>query len=574
MMETLQRYARPRRPLLAATTGGWSGPLALAATLAGLALGGAHIAYGRTPVAVLVAAIMLMTLPLGWHLLTVPLERAESQRAAVLLIMLSGLLVRYMYALTGPFLAGTDAPFHYFHSQEVVAGQWPSNNQVSGAWPLLYLLSGGLARASGVPLAFVAVWLFPLLNIATVYLFFIYLRGLIGARGALLAAYIYTWEYTSFYFGFEFRTQSLAVFCFALYLALRASHRPEAPRSRQLVEAAIGTATLVAIGLTAAVSSILTALLLGSFVVGEALGRRLGLRAGQRVGTTAPMIVVTVMLCYLIFNVQSLEAVVPYASNLIMSALSFELVNDANLKGVFVSGYGQFVLVLQWALRLLFLAGMGLQAYALLRRPLRASVLPGPLVATGMLLALTTAGTLLGAGLSPGRYFQYLSPFYGLYAAITVGALIRRAASERAALALNLALAGGLALWCASGVLKLPAELIDPLNATRSIPARLGGETMAVAAAVEARYPAGRAAICADATMAGAIYALTGRPVERVGPRPEDAARCAREQAARDPRRAVALVVDTSLSGDPGTLVAGAGFAQRERWGPITLLER
>lgn len=565
-------YVDPRRAFLL-SEGGWSGALALGLTLAGLGLGGAHIVYGLMPVTALIVAILLMTIPVVWHLLTAPVEQAATQRGAIMLVMLSGILVRYLYALTDPFLAGTDAPFHYFHAQEVAAGQWPSNNQISGAWPLLYLLSGTLARVTSIPLAFVAVWLYPLLNIATIYLVFIYLRGLIGARGALLATFIYTWEYTSFYFGFEFRTQSLAVFFFALYLAIRASHRPDAPQARQLLEAAVGTATLVAIGLTAAVSSILTTLLLGAFVVGEALGRRLGLRAGQRIGSTAPMIVITVMLCYLIYNVRSMEAVVPYTRNLIWSALSFELINDANLKGVFVSGYGQFVLVLQWGLRLLFLAGIGLQLYALARRPLRASVQLGPLAATIMLLGLTTVGTLLGAGLSPGRYFQYLSPFYGLYAAITMGALARRVGAGRGALVLHMVLATGLALWCASGVLKLPAELIDPRNAARSIPARLDRETRMLAGQIEAGYPQTSSSICADVNMAGAIYALTGRAVERTGPRPEDAARCALEQAAQYPLRTVALTVDTSLSGDPTPLVAAAGFQQRAIWGPIILLE-
>lgn len=549
-------------------------PAALGLGVLGTAAAAAHVALGRTEVPFMVAALLLITLPLTCLLLVAPVEGRGRERWALALIMASALFVRYVYALTGPFLAGTDAPFHYFHTQEVVGGQWPSNNQISGAWPLLYLVYGALARVTGLSLPLITVWLHPLLNVATVALFYLYLRALVGVRPALVAAYIYAWEYTSFFFGFEFRTQSFAIFFFALFLALRAAGGPEASLRRQLLTAAAGTATLVAIGLTAAVSSILTTFLLAALIAGNLVARRLGARPASGIGLSAPLIVVTVMLCYLVYNTGALSTVAPYAGNLIRSTLSFELVNDANLKGVFVSGYGQFVLVLQWAMRLLFLAGMLIQLYSFVRRPAEGGALPGPLAATAMLLALTTAGTFLGASLSPGRYFQYLSPFYGLYAAVALGALVGRAGGGRRGLSVRLALAALLALWSISGVLKLPAELIDPRHATRSVPARLDRAAVELAGRVDAAFPAGRAAICADQTLAGAFYAAAGRAVERVRPEPEDAAACARAQAARHPERAVALVVDRSLSGDPLPALAGDGFVMREELGPIVVVAR
>jgi hypothetical protein len=451
-------------------------------------------------------------------------------------------------ALTDPFIIGTDAPFHFFHAQEVAHGHWPSDTHIAGVLPLLYLIYGHIARITRLPMEILATWVHPILNIATIYLFYIYLRAYAPLRAALVAAYIYSWEYTSFFFGFEFRTQSLAIFFFASYLALRCSTLRTTTTRGRVVLTIGSTAMLIAIGLTAVVSSLLVALLLAAMAVGDRLERRRAASTTFRAPVLTPILVLIVPLTYFVITPRALESTVPYLWRILRSMFLLQSVGNANLKGVYVLGYGFVVAVAQWLLRLLFLAGLGSQLVGWHRGSNK--IQAAPLFATCALLSLVVIATLLGSVLSPGRYFQYLSPFFGLYSANLLLALLNRYEATAWGRRAYLVAALFLCVWSISGVLKLPYSLIDPKNDKTPIPARIDRATIDTAQFLIAAFPSPRSSICADSTMSGAIYAVSGRQTSKPAANAEDAARCAQQAAKARPGEVAIVTVDTLASGN------------------------
>jgi hypothetical protein len=99
----------------------------------GLAMATLHIVLGRTPLAFLTISIVLMTFPVVYLTLTVPCITTTERQLLVALTVLSGIFARYIFALTNPFVVGTDAPFHYFLAQEIARGRWVRSEHISGA---------------------------------------------------------------------------------------------------------------------------------------------------------------------------------------------------------------------------------------------------------------------------------------------------------------------------------------------------------------------------------------------------------------------------------------------------------
>jgi len=505
----------------------------------GLALSAEAVVVGHSaPLILLVVGVTFSTLPVLLLILVAPLTSSKHMYVTLGLLTASSLFPRYAFALTNPFLAGTDAPYHYFFANELAHGHWPSGHQIQDALPMLYWVYGGVALTSHVPLELLATWVHPMLNVATVPLFFAYLNTLVRARVALLACFIYAWEFTSFFFGFEFRTQSLAVFFFAAFLALGAARGGRLGRHGPVIIALLRTSLVVAIALTAAVSAVLvTIILLAMGAAALAESKWYGTRmAGAP--WTLPALLVSTTMAYMMYGASNLNDIVPYVAGVIERTLSFERLNDAHLQGVAEALYGPVVLALQWLMRLIFVGGMGLQwlRAASRGRPVALQ----PLVAAGCLLGLATALAPTPVPVSTGRYFEYLSPFMGLYASTFCFWALGRLRRSRWSPGGRTAIALCLCLWSISGVIKLPPGLFGLSRGTASVPYIITYSDLRNAEAVHLILPRG-ARECADEPTASAQFIRFGR-----APQPEPTVKalvqCAHRAGRRANSRAVAAV--------------------------------
>jgi hypothetical protein len=104
---------------------------------------------------------------------------------------------------------GTDAPAtlsttrsFLSDSDKIEFGSSPSAGS-----PGLYIIYTFLSDITKTGLLALATYLPPVINMASLVFFYIFIRRFFEPRSCLLAVFVSGWEHTVFKFGFEYRTQ-------------------------------------------------------------------------------------------------------------------------------------------------------------------------------------------------------------------------------------------------------------------------------------------------------------------------------------------------------------------------------
>ncbi len=140
------------------------------------------------------------------------------------LIMLTILFNHYIFALKFNYPIGTDAPStlratNYFLSDNSFIN-FAKIGSVSYGFPGLYIFYTALTTVTGIDLYTLATYLHPAINMLVFFYLYMFIRNFFDPKLSLIAVFISGWEFTVFKFGFEYRTQSLAIVIYMTTLLL------------------------------------------------------------------------------------------------------------------------------------------------------------------------------------------------------------------------------------------------------------------------------------------------------------------------------------------------------------------
>lgn len=187
-------------------------------TFAGLLISVTAIRY-TLDIGILLSGIAILLLPI---IITIVHYHNISKTREVItfgIILVTIFFMHYLFYWKYDIIVGTDAPFHYFSTIELldIYGKFDFSKlgQLSFQFPLMYVLYNMLSSLTTLSINQLAIGIHPALNILSVVFFYLILRHAYDIKFALIVALLLGWEYTTFFYGFEYRTESFAIVLFA-----------------------------------------------------------------------------------------------------------------------------------------------------------------------------------------------------------------------------------------------------------------------------------------------------------------------------------------------------------------------
>lgn len=144
----------------------------------------------------------------------------ENELLIFSLVMISLLFTRFFFAAKYSSLIGTDAIFHLDVAENIidVNGHILFNEYKTTSFSFvgLYVLYNSISNIISIPIDITAKYLHPIINLITISMLYIIARKTTNREIALFAIFIYGWNFYTFWYGYEFRTENLAL----LYLLM------------------------------------------------------------------------------------------------------------------------------------------------------------------------------------------------------------------------------------------------------------------------------------------------------------------------------------------------------------------
>lgn len=403
---------------------------------------------------VIVASLALIILPQTFLVLLS--EGDENDWLLLGTLITSAMTVFYLFAFQFPELVGTDAPSHYSRVATLLEEHHYDLREARGAsfeYPHLYYLFAILQVVSATDLNSLTVWLAPAINVVAILFLYLLARSLLGRKIGYLTALLYTFEYFTFYFGFEFRTQPYSMLFLLGLLHLLLSGRQQQLASTTAI--LLLMASLVTSHLVTATQGVVLLLLLSFSAVLLRVWKR---PKNQRLFGTTSVLALVLLLAYMSQMAPTLESTLPYVTGRLTEVFSGVYALSGNLQGLAVAGYLPIVAIVQWTTRLLFVGAFIWFSISSLKRPTLGKLFIAlSTVYFGCLLLIDSVST---GFLSPGRWGMYFNIGYTMVLAwgLTHVTNFFNRVGERMTLAIFLGLA--VTAYAIGNVSKLPTWLI------------------------------------------------------------------------------------------------------------------
>lgn len=305
--------------------------------------------------------ILLLIVPIIYLLISVHDNITKyDERFLLILILISIAYNHYIFAFKFNYPIGTDAPLQMEVTRSflVDSGHYilVPMNCVSFGFPGLYILYTFLMNITGLGLYPLATYLHPALNILTFVFFYIFLRKFFDAKISLLSVFLCGWDLTVIKFGFEYRTQSLAIILYMAIISL-CSMRISTKNEGYNVSSAV-ILILLAVGMTQMhlVTNMTLFLTLFILFISSIIISKVGGKVDLKISSTFFIFSIIIFLFYMLYLANFFDTIIGFIKYCIMQSFSNEFMgSSSNTRGLKGSLYGPLVLAVTWMTRFVFI---------------------------------------------------------------------------------------------------------------------------------------------------------------------------------------------------------------------------
>lgn len=367
---------------------------------------------------------------------------------------------------------GTDAPVHLEITYSFLnnAGHiiFSNINTPSLGFPSLYILYTSIMTITNISLSNLAAYLHPALNMLTFLMFYPFVRNLYNSRISLLAVLLCGWEFTVFKFGFEYRTQSLAIILYLTIILLFSIQNLNVSKDYIHKSIKIILLTLTAgIMITHFVTNvifILTLLIIATTIIVTYL-----LRWNSDMKISIYYIVFTfiIFIAYMLYIGDFFGGVILFMKSSFMQSFSNEIMSasTSKSKGLVGSIYGPFVFIMTWLTRVAFIIFSFVFIQKRLFKLKKSSDLFIMLWAASLFVLILYISTK-GHALNPGRLYNFFAFPWSLINSYGIYYLLKKSPHSIKSYTKYVSLIFVLMLILTS-LLKLPAHIIGDTEPLR-----------------------------------------------------------------------------------------------------------
>ena len=348
----------------------------------------------------------------------------QRNKSLILFLLISFIFLnRYIFAFRFNYPVGTDMPFHYMTLRNILDANFHVNfnelNTVSGSHPLLYVLFIIIETISNAGYNALIKYIPPSINMLRFLFYFLFISYVVKNSPykdkknvhiiTALSTLILGWNYHVFLFGFEFRTESLAVvFVSAILYLIMKKHTIQ--NSSLLILFVLSTI------LTHFVSSTQLILILFTIVLATILTTanvKLDMVDAGRLTLLSSIF----FFAYVLFQTQNLNYVIPMIIDR-LDASYLQQYNPATDAGVVSTYYGVIPSIGEWGSRIFFIFGIVL--YSLRSIKSNKSTSGNFLILSAVIYIGVLLFAMFSSILSAGRIFNYFGITYAFFIAVVL----------------------------------------------------------------------------------------------------------------------------------------------------------
>lgn len=348
----------------------------------------------------------------------------QKNKSLILFLLISFIFLnRYIFAFRFNYPVGTDMPFHYMTLRNILDANFHVNfnemNAVSSSHPLLYVLFIIIETISNAGYNALIKYIPPSINMLRFLFYFLFISYVVKNSPykdiknvhviTALSTLILGWNYHVFLFGFEFRTESLAVvFVSAILYLIMKKHTIQ--NSSLLILFILSTI------LTHFVSSTQLILILFTIVLATILttsnGKSDMVDAGRLMLLSSAF-----FFAYMLFQTKNLNYIIPMFIDR-LDASYLQQYNPATDVGVVSTYYGIIPTIGEWGSRIFFISGIAL--YSLRSIKSNKSTSGNFLILSAVIYIGVLLFAMFTSILSAGRIFNYLGITYAFFISVVL----------------------------------------------------------------------------------------------------------------------------------------------------------
>lgn len=362
----------------------------------------------------------------------------KNEKYLLSLIMLTILFNHYIFALKFNYPIGTDAPYtlratNYFLSNSFI--NFTRISSVSYGFPGLYILYTTLTNITGIDLYILATYIHPSLNMLLFFYLYLFIRRFFDPKLSLIAVFISGWEFTVFQFGFEYRTQSLAVVVYLLILLLividsesnklkdynmstvkKTVSECEHPNNHMMIKLII-LILVTSIIISHFVTSIVFLITILTIYFSCFISKKMNWVSNMNVSVSLLILCFILFIFYMLYIGHSFDNLIGFSVNLIKESFFSEACGSSDstvqskTEGLHAFLYGPFVFLSTWFTRVLFLGSSFIYIKEVFKYRKKSSDL-FVIGWAGVLILFILLISIKGFELNPGRLYNFFAfPF-------------------------------------------------------------------------------------------------------------------------------------------------------------------
>lgn len=377
-----------------------------------------YIIFTNTPYVLFQISLVLCSISV------ISLIFLQKNKSLILFLLISFIFLnRYIFAFRFNYPIGTDMPFHYMILRNILDANFHVNfnelNTVSNSHPLLYVLYLIIEIISGVGFDALIKYIPPSINMLRFLFYFLFISFVVKNSPykdkknvhviTALSTLILGWNYHVFLFGFEFRTESLAVvFVSAILYLIMKKHTIQ--NSSLLILFVLSTI------LTHIVSSTHLILILFLIVLATILITTNG--KSDMVDAGRLMLLSSVFFfAFMLFQTKNINYLIPLLIDR-LDVSYLQQYNPATDAGVVSAYYGMIPSIGEWGSRIFFICGIVL--YSLRSIKSTKSTSGNFLILSAVIYIGVLLFAMFTSILSAGRIFNYLGITYAFFIAVVL----------------------------------------------------------------------------------------------------------------------------------------------------------
>lgn len=350
---------------------------------------------------------------------------SQKNKWLVLFLLMSFVFLnRYLFSFRFLYPVGTDMPFHYSVLRNLLDFNHHINfdalDTVSSAHPLLYVLYVIVGAITNLSFESLIKYLPPMLNMIRVLFYYLFVTCVIRSSPyrhkpmayiiPALSTLILGWNYHMFLFGFEFRTEGLAVVFVTIILYLAMKNRNIANNLLMLI-------FVFATILTHFVSSFHLIVILFTIILATTLNNALKGISDIKNVKIIMIISIVVLFSYTLYQAGTFDGIISLIINKLTES-DLQQYRPTSDEGVMAMYYGSIVAIGEWASRFFFIIGFVLYSMRLMKTKSSASSLF--LVISAATYIIIIIFTLTSSILNASRIFNFFGIMYVFFITVVL----------------------------------------------------------------------------------------------------------------------------------------------------------